>query len=178
MTRRGEAVARAETPIFSGAGAALLRHAPAATAELVASSPNALRARPATRWADTVLLLLVIISAFGRAAQAKIELSSEEADFGTIANTVPVTRTLDLRNEGAGTLEITALSTSCSCTVAEVAAHQIAPGGSTLLTITFGPSAHNGATGRFMRQVTIESNDPGTPQATFTFWVEVVDPDS
>jgi hypothetical protein len=124
-----------------------------------------------------LLLLLAITSACGRAAQGRIALSSVEADFGRIANDAPVTRTLDIRNEGTGALEITELSTSCSCTVAEVAAQQIAPGGSTLLTVTFDPGAHNGATGRFMRQVFIGSNDPGTPQATFTFWVEVLEPD-
>jgi hypothetical protein len=129
-------------------------------------------------WVGFGLLLLLASVAAGCSSRAsgKIEVVPVEADFGTIPNTAPVTHVFDIRNGGTGLLEITGLSTSCSCTVAEVDSDQIEPGEITALTVTFDPTSHNGATGNFMRQVYVRSNDPETPERTLTFWVEVVEP--
>ncbi len=98
-----------------------------------------------------------------------------DADFGTVPNTDPVTMVFEVRNSGEGTLNIARLSTSCSCTTATLSKDSFDPGAVANLTITFDPGAHNGATGQFMRQVFIESNDPETPKAVFTFRITVVE---
>jgi hypothetical protein len=107
---------------------------------------------------------------------AEIELSTAQLDLGSIPNTSPASQEVQVRNVGRGTLEISGVSTSCGCTTAEVASRRVAPGGTTALRVTFDPQAHDGATGRFMRQVYVRSNDPATPEATLTVWVTVVAP--
>jgi hypothetical protein len=126
-------------------------------------------------WISPLILLVVIATSCSGRGAGEIALVTAEANFGTIPNDVPVTRTFEIRNDGTGTLEITGLSTSCSCTIVEVESDRIAPGESTVLTVTFDPTTHNGATGDFMRQVFIHSNDPETPEARFTLWVTVVE---
>ncbi|MFC2030047.1 DUF1573 domain-containing protein [Chloroflexota bacterium] len=109
-------------------------------------------------------------------APGEIELSATEFDFGTIPNTGPVSRVLQVHNAGEGPLAISGVSTSCGCTTAEVGAQQLAAGESTDLTVTYDPLAHDGATGEFMRLVYIRSDDPDTPEANLTVRVTVVEP--
>jgi hypothetical protein len=126
------------------------------------------------------LLILTVAAASGCAAAAnlpgQIELSAGAFDFGTIPTTGPVSHTFQVRNVGQGALEITGVSTSCGCTTAEIGSRRLTPGGVTDLTVTFDPQAHAGATGYFMRQVYVRSNDPDTPEATLTIRVTVVEP--
>jgi hypothetical protein len=126
-------------------------------------------------WISLLILLLAVATACGVRGAGEIVLVTTEASFGTIPNDSPVTQVFEIRNDGTGTLRITQLSTSCSCTIVEVESDRIAPGESTLLTVTFDPTTHNGATGDFMHQVFIRSNDPDTPEARFTLWVTVVE---
>lgn len=122
-----------------------------------------------------LLLILAVVSACGRGVSGEIFLETQEADFGTIPNDQPISYTFEIRNAGAGALEITELSTSCSCTTVDAETREIAPGASATLTVTFDPQAHAGATGQFLRKVYIRSNDPDTPEVVFTFTVEVVE---
>ena len=128
----------------------------------------------------TVAVGLVAVVAAGYAAipqaPGEIALSATEFDFGTIPNTGPVSQVFQVRNVGDGPLEISGVSTSCGCTTAEVDSHQLAAGGSTDLTVTYNPLAHNGVTGDFMRLVYIRSDDPDTPEASLTIRVTVVEP--
>lgn len=109
-------------------------------------------------------------------AMGQLELERAEVDFGVIPNTVPVSRTLGVRNAGSGLLEITGLTTSCSCTTASTASTKLGPGEETELTVTFDPLAHAGATGEFLRKVFVRSTDPDTPEAVLVFRVTVVEP--
>lgn len=122
-----------------------------------------------------LVLLIVVFSSCGSLSAGKIDLFTGEADFGTISNSDPVTKTFEIRNSGAGNLTINGLSTSCSCTTAVVSKSFLEPGETVELSITFDPGAHNGATGKFMRQIFIESTDPETPRAVFTMWITVVE---
>lgn len=130
-----------------------------------------------------ILIALIIIAAavaIGYAARplppGRIALSATEFDFGTIPNTGPVSQTFQVRNVGAGPLTIGELSTSCGCTTAQVANRELAPGETADLTVTYDPLVHGGATGSFLRQVFIRSNDPDTPEARLTIRVTVVQP--
>lgn len=126
------------------------------------------------------LLIPLLIGAVGCTANAEspgqIELSTAEFDFGTVPNDKPVSQVLQVRNTGRGTLTIVGLSTSCGCTTAEVQDHQLAPGTTTDLTVTYDPTAHDGATGEFMRIVYIRSDDPDTAETMLTLRVKVIDP--
>ena len=124
-----------------------------------------------------LLGMLLLVLATGCAQRpGRIELSVVEYDFGTIPNTRPVSQVFEVRNTGQGVLEIAGVSTSCGCTTAEVDARQLAPGETTDLRVTYDPQAHGGATGQFMRQVYLRSDDPDTPEVSLTFRVTVVAP--
>ena len=137
-------------------------------------------AQKQARLALVGLLILTLAAASGCAAAAnppgQVELSASEFDFGDIPNTGSVSHTFQVRNVGQGALEIAGVSTSCGCTTAEVGSRRLTPGGVTDLTVTFDPQAHGGATGYFMRQVYVRSNDPVTPEATLTIRATVIEP--
>ena len=136
--------------------------------------------RVGTAFAPAILLMLVLAVATGCtvAAQSpgKIELSATEFDFGTIPNTKSVSQVFQVHNVGGDKLEITGVSTSCGCTTVKVGSRSLSPGEVTDLTVTYDPQAHDGATGEFMRLVYVRSNDPETPEASFTIRVTVVEP--
>ena len=121
------------------------------------------------------LLAALLLAACGPAPAGRIALGTVESDFGTIPNTAPVSRTFEVRNEGDGPLEITGLSTSCSCTTAIAGRERLNPGEATELEVTFDPRTHNGATGEFLRKVFVRSTDPQTPEVVLTFTVTVVE---
>lgn len=128
----------------------------------------------------TIVIVLVAAVAAGYAAlpqaPGQIELSDTEFDFGIVPNTGPVSQVFQARNIGDGPLEISGVSTSCGCTTAEIGSRQLAAGDATDLTVTYDPLAHDGALGEFMRIVYIRSDDPGTPEASLTIHVTVVEP--
>lgn len=125
-----------------------------------------------------LLLAFVLFLAGCRAGSepGRLRLSTTELDLGTIPNTGPVSRTLEIRNVGGGPLEITGVSTSCGCTTAGVADRRLAPGEPTQLVVTFDPQAHFGERGTFLRQVYVRSTDPETPEVAITLRVTVVAP--
>ncbi len=128
-------------------------------------------------WFAIVLLLgLLVPACTGESGEGpgRIDLSTTEFALGTIPNTEPVSHTFKIRNVGKGRLEITGVSTSCGCTIAEVADRVLDPGEATELVVTFDPQVHDGETGTFLRQVYIRSNDPETPEAVLTLHVTVV----
>lgn len=127
-----------------------------------------------------IVLGLVAAVAVGYAglsgASGRIELSSTEYSFGTVPNTRPVSHAFQVRNAGDGPLEISGVSTSCGCTTAEIGDRRLAAQETTVLTVTYDPLAHDGATGEFVRLVYLRSNDPDTPEASLTIRVTVVEP--
>lgn len=126
-----------------------------------------------------VALTAGLVGCAGQATPSgRITVDPQEFDFGVVPNSAPVHRVVQVRNEGNGWLEITGLSTSCGCTTAEAAKRRLAPGETTDLKVTYDPRVHGGETGQFLRQVYIRSTDPGTPEATITFRVTVVDAES
>jgi hypothetical protein len=119
--------------------------------------------------------LLVILFTGCTERPGKIELSATEYDFGTIPNNAAVTQVFEVRNVGAGKLEIAGVSTSCGCTTAKIDRRQLAPGETAELAVMYDPLAHNGATGQFMRMIYIRSDDPDVPEITLTVRVTVTE---
>lgn len=126
------------------------------------------------------VLALLLAAAAGCAAvdesPGQIELSATEFDFGSVANTGPVSEVFQVRNGGSGILEILGVSTSCGCTTATVDGRSLGPGEGANLVVTYDPQAHGGETGDFLRLVYVRSNDPDTPEVSLTIRVTVVEP--
>jgi hypothetical protein len=121
----------------------------------------------------SLLLSLVIASCAPTAG--RIELSETESDWGTVSNRAVASRDYEVRNTGTGPLEITGVSTSCGCTMAQVGDRKLEPGETTVLKVTYDPQVHNGATGDFLRMVYVRSDDPDTPEAALSIWLTVVE---
>jgi hypothetical protein len=120
-----------------------------------------------------LLLSLVIASCAPTAGQ--IELSETQSDWGTVSNRTVASRDYEVRNTGTGPLEITGVSTSCGCTMAQVSDSRLEPGETAVLKVTYDPQVHNGATGEFLRMVYLRSDDPDTPEAALSIWLTVVE---
>jgi len=126
----------------------------------------------------TSFFLLLMITTFLLAAcggkQPQIVIEPIETDWGHVVNGDILSREVMVRNEGAAPLIIKSVSTSCSCTSAELTPMTIAPGEAGVLRIEFDSGAHGPElTGELVRQVFITSNDPEQPEATIEFSVFV-----
>lgn len=88
---------------------------------------------------------------------------------GTVSTTFTVT------NRGSAPLEIGTITTSCACTAAELKNKTIQPGAEETLTVTFDPNLHEEPKEKFQRTIFIPSNDPQTPEAEITVWVDILE---
>lgn len=95
-------------------------------------------------------------SAQGVALAPDMEFETEEYDFGTIKQGVPVTADFGFKNAGAIPLVITQTKGSCGCTVADYTKGEIKPGGSGNISATYNAAA----LGAFNKTVTIFANIP------------------
>ncbi|MFQ5401291.1 MAG: DUF1573 domain-containing protein [Anaerolineae bacterium] len=130
----------------------------------------------------TTLLLILIIAASLLAAcggkQPQINIEPIETDWGHVVNGDILSRDVVVHNDGAAPLVVESVSTSCSCTSAELTPMTIEPGGAGMLHIEFDSGAHGpDLTGELVRQVFVTSNDPEQPEAQIEFSV-FVDPKS
>lgn len=127
-----------------------------------------------------IALLLIGSAAYGYARSVpgllaqpgRIEITPASWDFGEIPRTA-VSHTFTVTNVGQGPLEITGVSTSCGCTMAQVDQTLLGPGQQTALKVTFDPLAHEGRSGRFLRLVYVRSDDPEMPEAQIEIHVTV-----
>lgn len=81
-------------------------------------------------------------------------------NFGEVDSEQPVVHDFVVRNEGAATLEIGKVKTSCGCTVAQPSKKTLAPGEETTIATTL---TLKGRQGKQAKTITVESNDPETP---------------
>ncbi len=103
-----------------------------------------------------------------------ITIENDFHDFGVISQYGGVvTKDFTIVNSGLGTLEIGTLTTSCSCTSAEMSRSSIPEGGSATLTVTFDPDFHAEPGSVFKRTVFIPTNDPNTPEAEVVIQVDI-----
>ncbi|MEK9183310.1 MAG: DUF1573 domain-containing protein [Patescibacteria group bacterium] len=89
-----------------------------------------------------------------------------ELIFGVIAETK-----FKIKNAGPGVLQISRLTTSCSCTTASVGKNQLNPGEETELVVRYDTSAMGSGshgTGQQDRIIYVKSNDPVRPQVELT----------
>lgn len=126
-------------------------------------------------WLILLSLFLSLVIASCAPTAGQIELSETKSDWGTVSNRAVASRDYEVRNTGTGPLEITGVSTSCGCTMAQVSESRLAPGETAVLKVTYDPQVHNGATGDFLRMVYVRSDDPDTPEAALSIWLTVVE---
>ncbi len=131
----------------------------------------------ALRWTPLFVLgLALFLTACG--GQPRIELEVEQFDMGEMVNGEVVTREVEVRNVGTADLLIEQVTTSCSCTTAQVEPSRIPPGGVARLRITFDSGAHGPSLqGQLVRQVFLKTNDPERPEVVVEFSAHVVLPE-
>lgn len=91
----------------------------------------------------------------------RIEMSLAEWNFGTVMEGEPIKQTLEIKNSGQGALKITKVHASCGCTVGQPGKYDLAPGEATPFSVSIDSAKRKG---HVETTVTVESNDPQTPQ--------------
>ena len=71
-------------------------------------------------------------------------ISETDINWGTIASTQPVTRTVTIKNESTGNITIDSVRVSCGCLTVELEKRNIAPGESTSIKAKFDPTGYAG----------------------------------
>ena len=104
-------------------------------------------------------LLLVSIQAI---CQPTIDLPEESYDFGSIEEGVQASHTFSVKNSGNQPLIIANVRPSCGCTTPDWTKTPIQPGARGSIMATFNSQ---GRPGSFTKQITIESNVPGSVRA-------------
>ena len=121
----------------------------------------------------------VLIDTGDTATQAEgpqVAIDRKLHDFGTIPQYGgTVEATFRVSNEGSEDLVIGQLTTSCSCTSANIGSQTIAPGDETILTVVFDPDFHEEPLDVFKRTVFIPTNDPSTPEAEVSIQVDILE---
>jgi hypothetical protein len=97
---------------------------------------------------------------------ARLALSSQDHDFGSIQSHWDLTHVFLVHNLGDADLLLGSLVTSCGCTVAHLTSAVIPPGERADLTVTFDADFHP-TQGDVVRLVWFATNDPTQP------WVEL-----
>ena len=92
---------------------------------------------------------------------AKLSVSEEIGDLGTIKSDQPQTHIFTLKNEGGETLIIERVQAPCGCTATVLSDKNLLPGKTTQLEVTFNPRGYDG---EVTQSVYIYSNDPKTPR--------------
>ncbi len=96
----------------------------------------------------------------------EIAITPSSYDFGRVKYGEVAAYVFEIKNTGAAPLEISEISTSCSCTQAFLENRVIAPGGSENMKVTFNPAVHKDDTdlGKVKRTVYLKINDPRNPE--------------
>lgn len=82
-------------------------------------------------------------------------------DFGVLWSGPAAQHTFRVRNEGDQALEIQSVRPSCGCTVTKNYTRRIAPGGEGSIPVSLSTTK---VRGKFGKGITVQSNDPVTPQ--------------
>jgi len=109
--------------------------------------------------------------AFAQLLGPKLVLQQSSFDFGDIKQGEKVSHTFVLSNGGGDLLTITDVKASCGCTAATPEDHELAPGQSTNLVVTFNSA---GRMGKQSKTVRIYSNDPENPEMALVITGNVV----
>jgi rhodanese-related sulfurtransferase len=97
-------------------------------------------------------------------------------DFGVIPQYGGVVKKdFAVKNEGSETLIVGDITTSCSCTSAQISQTEIPAGGRATLTVVFDPDFHEEPLGVFKRTVFIPTNDPTMSEAEVVIQTDIAE---
>lgn len=133
-------------------------------------------------WIFVALLIFIGLAIFGywqsvpsaehaSGAQPRIIVEPTFYDFGNLIFGVIAEAKFKIKNTGPGVLQITRITTSCSCTSASAGQTKLNPGEETELLVRYdtgamGPGSHG--KGQQDRIIYIKTNDPKQPQVELT----------
>lgn len=126
-----------------------------------------------------ILIGLLLLAACGGAAAGapRIALEAATLELGEMPNGRIAEREVAVRNDGDAPLVVSSVITSCGCTTAALEPMTLAPGESGALRVTFDSGAHGpDLRGPLMREVTLMSNDPATPEAVLSVTATILPP--
>lgn len=105
----------------------------------------------------------------------EIAITPSSYDFGRVKYGVVAAYVFEIKNEGNASLEISEISTSCSCTQAFLDNRVITPGKTENMKVTFNPAVHKDDTdlGKIKRTVYLKTNDPQNPEPTVSISADV-----
>ncbi|GEM_PF-1846201 len=142
------------------------------------SSPADFLLSSKTLLVSSGLIILVMLGAYGFYAAMpeapedgelpEIEVSSEVYDFGEVEYGSEVRTQFTLYNRGEADLQISDLSTSCPCAVAELSSKKLAPGDTSTLDVVYYTDQMPALTGTGFQErfVFVGNNDPRQPLLT------------
>ena len=110
---------------------------------------------------STALCLLAAAS-----APAALVFEKTEVDLNTELGATKVDAVFKYENKGTTPVHIKAVRPSCGCTTAALAKNDVAPGEKGEITATFNIGDRSGVQ---VKTVTVETDDPATPQTVLTF---------
>lgn len=110
------------------------------------------------------------------AIKTSVELEPKVQDLGIVVYGEVARAEFELKNNSTQTVEIKRVSTSCSCTKAEVAEKSLAPQASTMVNVSFDPAVHkdNPDLGDVTRTIFIDTNHPEFSEVTASIKARVV----
>jgi hypothetical protein len=117
-----------------------------------------------------ILTTFVYISSLAQVRGPQAEFMEKDWDFGRIKQGEVVRHEFVFRNIGTAPLEIRRVTTSCGCAAALVSEKEIAPGQQGRLKVSFDSRSYSG---KVIKYIYFESNDPKNPQVELTIRAEV-----
>lgn len=109
-------------------------------------------------------------------SNVKVEISPSSRDLGTVIYGDVPTTNFTLTNFSPAPLTITRVTTSCSCTSAEVVKKSLEPYETTEIKVSFDPAVHKDDTdlGELTRTIYIETDNPNFKQITAEITANVI----
>lgn len=121
-------------------------------------------------WILVAFLAWMPLSVLAQWRGPKVEFKETSINFGRIKQGEVVSHEFIFRNSGNDILMVTKVSTSCGCAAALVSEKEIAPGKEGRLKVTFDS---RGYSGKVIKYVYFESNDPQRPRLELSLSAEV-----
>ncbi len=120
-----------------------------------------------------LVVILVVIGCCGAVAFAAPTINVDSPVYAvTVQSGSRVTHSFVLTNAGDETLTISNVRTSCGCTTAALAKHELAPGESVSIEATVNTTGFHGTV---TRTISVPSNDPDMPTAVLRIDVTIAD---
>ena len=100
----------------------------------------------------------------------KIDFDRREHDFGVVKQQTEHKATFVVKNGGNAPLHVSGVRGDCGCTQEDISSKEIAPGGTSTITVTFHTHTFLGP---MTKHIHVESDDPENPKSELTVRLDV-----